>query len=79
MKANSSATIAIKLNGKTAELPVGQSVIDLLAGKDLKPQMVVVEINGTIVARASFAETLLESGDEVEIVHFVGGGEALPG
>jgi thiamine biosynthesis protein ThiS len=75
MKSDSAATIAIKLNGKEAELPAGQSITDLIASRDLKPQMVVVEINGTIVARASFAETLLESGDEVEIVHFVGGGE----
>lgn len=75
MKSDSPATIIFKLNGKDAELPYGQSVLDLLASKDLKPQMVVVEINGTIVARASFAGTILESGDEVEIVHFVGGGE----
>ena len=75
MKSDTPASITIKLNGKDAELPAGQSVIDLIASRELKPQMVVVEINGTIVARASFAETILESGDEVEIVHFVGGGE----
>lgn len=75
MNSDSPATITIKLNGKADRRPVGQTVIDLIASKNLKPQMVVVEINGTIVARASFAETVLESGDEVEIVHFVGGGE----
>lgn len=79
MRSGSDRAIAIKLNGKETELPAGQSVVDLLASKKLKPQLVVVEINGTIVARASFADTVLESGDEVEIVHFVGGGEEVPG
>lgn len=75
MTSDAPATITITLNGKAADLPAGYSVSALLADKDLKAQMVVVEVNGVIVARASFLDTHLESGDEVEIVHFVGGGE----
>jgi thiamine biosynthesis protein ThiS len=63
------------LNGKQAEYPSELTVTQLLADKDLTAQMVVVEVNGAIVARASFGEVVLRSGDEVEIVHFVGGGE----
>jgi hypothetical protein len=33
-----------------------------------------VELNGEIVARAVWAESLLNDGDRVEVVHFVGGG-----
>jgi thiamine biosynthesis protein ThiS len=63
------------LNGKQAEYPSELTITQLLADKDLTAQMVVVEVNGAIVARASFGEVVLRSGDEVEIVHFVGGGE----
>jgi sulfur carrier protein len=74
-----STPVTFKLNGKQVELPGEITISQLLAGKDLKAQMVVVEINGAIVARASFGDVFVRSGDEVEIVHFVGGGEELPG
>jgi thiamine biosynthesis protein ThiS len=35
---------------------------------------VAVEHNGEIVPRASWPETVLEAGDRLEVVHFVGGG-----
>jgi thiamine biosynthesis protein ThiS len=75
MTSRDSTTIAFMLNGKRAEFPTELTITQLLAEKALTAQMVVVEINGTIVARASFNEVVLRSGDEVEIVHFVGGGE----
>jgi thiamine biosynthesis protein ThiS len=37
--------------------------------------MVVAELNGEIVHRSRFPETLLGPGDVLEIVHFVGGGQ----
>jgi len=33
-----------------------------------------VERNEAIVPRSTYAQTLLESGDALEIVHFIGGG-----
>ena len=75
MTSPGSTTVAFMLNGKHVEYPKELTVTQLLADKSLKAQMVVVEINGAIVARASFDEVVLRSGDEVEIVHFVGGGE----
>ena len=75
MTSRDSTSVAFMLNGKQAEYPSELTVTQLLADKDLKAQMVVVEVNGAIVARASFDEVVLRSGDEVEIVHFVGGGE----
>jgi sulfur carrier protein len=67
--------VSFKLNGKLVDFPTELTVSELLASKELKAQMVVVEINGAIVARASFDDVVLRSGDEVEIVHFVGGGK----
>jgi len=34
----------------------------------------VVEVNRTIVRRPALADTRLQDGDAVELVHFVGGG-----
>jgi thiamine biosynthesis protein ThiS len=47
---------------------------DLLAGLELDPRMVVVELNREIVRRAQLGRVQLKSGDVVELVHFVGGG-----
>ena len=41
---------------------------------DLQDRLVVVERNGQIVARPAYANTSIEAGDVLEIVHFVGGG-----
>jgi sulfur carrier protein len=64
----------VELNGKTTELNGIESVGDLLRSKDLKPQMVAVELNGEILPREKFDEQELSDGDRLEIVHFVGGG-----
>jgi sulfur carrier protein len=66
--------IEIQLNGKATSLPAGQSVADFLAARGLQDRLVVVELNGEILARAAFTETMLNDGDRVEVVHFVGGG-----
>jgi thiamine biosynthesis protein ThiS len=75
MISGGSTSVGFMLNGKQVEYPAELTITQLLANKDLKAQMVVVEVNGAIVARASFDEVIVRSGDEVEIVHFVGGGE----
>ena len=67
--------ITISLNGKRASLADGSTILDLLRERELTERLVVVEINGTIVPRSAFAETRFASGDAVEIVHFVGGGQ----
>ena len=62
------------VNGETRVLGESLSIEELLLLHNLKPQMVVVERNRVIVPRDQFATTMLEPGDEIEIVRFVGGG-----
>jgi thiamine biosynthesis protein ThiS len=50
------------------------TVADLVAGLELTPQRLAIEHNLLILARSLWAETRLQSGDRLEIVHFVGGG-----
>ena len=52
----------------------GATALDLLKQLGTEPERVVVEVNLTILKRAQLPDTLLQEGDQVEIVHFVGGG-----
>jgi thiamine biosynthesis protein ThiS len=73
---NEDIDIQIKatVNGKEAVLPPGTTVADFLAGRELHERLVVVERNGEIIKRSTFPEVVIEEGDLLEIVHFVGGG-----
>ena len=63
----------VRINGEN--LDVGsKSVAEYLysAGYDLT--RVAVELNGNIVPKAKYADTIFKDGDSVEVVSFVGGG-----
>lgn len=68
------ATIRVRINGKDREIDDGLSVRALLESLDLKPGMVVVELNREILERDSYPTTTVSEGDTLELVHFVGGG-----
>jgi sulfur carrier protein len=68
------ATITVRVNGDAREIPAGLSVAALLAHLDLHPRMVVVEHNLQILRREQLDETPVVEGDQLELVHFVGGG-----
>ena len=65
--------INLLLNGEK-ESRAACSVLELLAEKRMAPERVVVELNGAIVKRLQWEETILREGDALEIVCFVGGG-----
>lgn len=67
----------ITANGEPADVPAGTTVTALLALRQVKmPDMVTVELNGTILDRDAFAGTVLAAGDTVEFLYFMGGGAA---
>ncbi len=68
------ATITVRVNGDAREIPAGLTVAALLAHLDLHPRMVVVEHNLQILRRDQLDETAVVEGDQLELVHFVGGG-----
>ena len=63
----------VRINGENLDA-VGKSVAEYLdsAGYDLK--RVAVELNGNIVPKLQYADTIFKDGDSVEVVSFVGGG-----
>lgn len=40
----------------------------------INPQRIAVELNGEILPKVQYSNTVLKDGDVVEIVNFVGGG-----
>ena len=69
------ATVAIRVNGETREIPTGWTLSNLLADLALDPRLVIVEHNREIVRdRTTFDEVTLQDNDVLELVHFVGGG-----
>ncbi|MFD2640649.1 sulfur carrier protein ThiS [Pseudomonas japonica] len=64
----------IQLNGEPYELPDGESVSALLSRLELTGRRVAVELNLDIVPRSQHDSTALNEGDQVEVVHAIGGG-----
>ncbi len=67
-------TIQVRLNGKDREIDSGLSVQELVESLELNPKLIVVELNREILSRDCFGEIQVSEGDQVELVHFVGGG-----
>jgi thiamine biosynthesis protein ThiS len=66
--------VKIRLNGDPYELPAPLSIAALLDSLQIEPRRVAVEHNLDIIKRARYETTIVNEGDEVEIVNFVGGG-----
>jgi thiamine biosynthesis protein ThiS len=64
----------IELNGEKTAVAEATTVRLLVDRLRLNPAQVAVEVNRRIVARDRWDEHQLQPGDEVEVVHFVGGG-----
>jgi thiamine biosynthesis protein ThiS len=50
------------------------SAADLVTELGLGARRIAVELNRDIIPREEYANCHLQAGDEIEIVHFVGGG-----
>ena len=64
----------IKVNGEVTENIAGKNFAEYLTESGYNLKRVAVELNGDILPKAQYESTLLQDGDNVEIVGFVGGG-----
>ncbi|MBX6359451.1 MAG: sulfur carrier protein ThiS [Acidobacterium ailaaui] len=65
------------INGQVKEFPSlsgNATVSELVAHLGLKSDRVAIEQNGEIIPRSCWDSAPVQSGDKLEIVHFVGGG-----
>lgn len=63
----------VKVNGIELDI-AGKTLSEYLAETDYDLKRIAVERNGEIVFKAEYEPTVLEEGDNLEVVSFVGGG-----
>ena len=63
----------VKVNGTELDL-AGKTVAEYLTTTSYDPRRIAVERNGDIVFKSQYDATVLEDGDSLEVVSFVGGG-----
>jgi sulfur carrier protein len=70
--------MTLQINGQTRTFPepVPSTLDQVLLQLGMKADRIAVERNGEIVPRTQWSETAVQSGDRIEVVHFVGGGSS---
>ena len=68
--------VNVTLNGEAKQLEAPTSVRGLLESLGLDPAKIAVERNLEIVPRGAYGDVAVADGDRLEIVHFIGGGNA---
>ena len=63
----------VKVNGKQLDVQ-GKTISELVEIEGYQITRVAVELNEDIVPKSAYDSTVLNDGDSVEIVGFVGGG-----
>lgn len=63
------------INGKDHDdLPDGLTVAALVAHLELPERKIAIERNREVIPKSAYSETELANHDELEIIHFIGGG-----
>jgi thiamine biosynthesis protein ThiS len=66
--------LTIRVNGEPFEVAAPTTISALLADLKIDARLVAVEHNLVVVKRAQYDAVVVNDGDEIEIVNFVGGG-----
>ena len=64
----------IQLNGNPYEINIETNLKQLLNKLKIQKTKIAIELNGVIVEKNKYPKVILNKGDKVEIVHFIGGG-----
>ena len=64
----------IQLNGSSYEINNKTNLNKLLDKLKIQKTKVAIEVNGVIVEKNKYPKVILNKGDKVEVVHFIGGG-----
>ena len=64
----------IQINGKKISIKLNITIYDLLKKLKLDNKKIALEHNGTIISKTKYKKKFLKNKDNVEIVHFIGGG-----
>lgn len=64
----------MKLNGVQIPLMEPLLLVEFLEQQGYENTRIAVEKNGEIIPKSAYADTLIQDGDVLEVVSFVGGG-----
>ena len=64
----------IQLNGRPYKINTKTNLYQLLNKLKIQKTKVAIEVNGVIIEKNKYPKIILNKGDKVEIVHFIGGG-----
>lgn len=67
--------MTIQLNGERRQITEGMSVAALLKQLEIRADRVAVEVNLEIMDKNNFETRVLQEGDRVEVMSFIGGGQ----
>ena len=68
------AVMEIIINGSVRDVPAGYTAEKLVEAMALTGKRIAMEVNKEIVPRSRYSQLTFEAGDQIEIVHAVGGG-----
>jgi thiamine biosynthesis protein ThiS len=66
--------MTLTINGENRDFDNITTLSDLVSHLGMKPDRVAIELNRELIRRDRWPQTKLSDGDQLEIVHFVGGG-----
>ncbi len=64
----------VTVNGKDKPFDKEMTAEQFLLQEGYRVGRIALEVNGTIIPKAAYGQTVIRSGDVVEVVSFVGGG-----
>lgn len=64
----------VTVNGQTREVPPGTTLAELVKQLNVRTDRIATERNLIVVPKAQYEATVLQEGDKLEVVSFVGGG-----
>ncbi len=64
----------VVINGKKEQLDDGSTVANVLEKRNVRKEMVAVEVNGEVVHRDQYELLVLKDGDKVEFLFYMAGG-----
>lgn len=67
----------VYVNGDSREVSDQTTLAQLIGELELPAKRIAVELNRLVVPRTEWEGTLLSDNDRIEVVHFVGGGNAF--
>ena len=74
----SKAQTQLKINGEWQSVEKGLSVQGVLRNLGVDSKVVAIALNGEVLKKEQWSSHTPKEGDELELLHFVGGGRCLP-